>query len=121
VKNYRESYDLYACTGILFNHEFPLHPARFVTQKIIAAAKSISIGAANTLVIRRMDIARDWRSAPEYVMAMWLMFQHDQPKDLVIATGESQFAARLCRTGILGRWSAFALLCAQIRITVFSD
>ena len=89
VNNYREAYDLYACTGILFNHESPLRPVRFVTQKIITAAKRISSGAVETLVLGRMDIARDWGWAPEYVQAMWLMLQQDQPEDFVIATGET--------------------------------
>ena len=89
VNNYREAYDLYACTGILFNHESPLRPARFVTQKIIATAKRIAAGADETLVLGRMDIARDWGWAPEYVEAMWLMLQQDRPEDFVIATGET--------------------------------
>lgn len=89
VNNYREAYDLYACTGILFNHESPLRPSHFVTQKIIAAAKRIGAGSDETLVLGRTDIARDWGWAPDYVEAMWLMLQQDQPEDFVIATGES--------------------------------
>jgi len=89
VNNYREAYDLYACTGILFNHESPLRPARFVTQKIVAAAGRIAAGAEETLILGRMDIARDWGWAPEYVEAMWLMLQQDRPEDFVIATGET--------------------------------
>jgi len=89
VNNYREAYDLYACTGILFNHESPLRPSHFVTQKIIATAKRIAVGSDETLVLGRTDIARDWGWAPEYVEAMWLMLQQDQPEDFVIATGES--------------------------------
>jgi len=89
VNNYREAYNLYACTGILFNHESPLRPARFVTQKIIAAAGRIAGGADETLILGRMDIARDWGWAPEYVEAMWLMLQQDRSEDFVIATGET--------------------------------
>lgn len=89
VNNYREAYNLYACTGILFNHESPLRPARFVTQKIISAAKRIASGSGETLTLGRMDISRDWGWAPEYVEAMWLMLQQDYPEDFVIATGET--------------------------------
>jgi GDPmannose 4,6-dehydratase len=86
VNNYREAYDLYACTGILFNHESPLRPAHFVTQKIVAAAKRIAAGSDEVLTLGRMDIARDWGWAPEYVEAMWRMLQQEHPDDFVIAT-----------------------------------
>lgn len=89
VNNYREAYKLYACTGILFNHESPLRPTRFVTQKIVKAAIAIGNGSQETLQLGRMDIARDWGWAPEYVRAMWLMLQQDQPEDFVIATGQT--------------------------------
>ena len=89
VNNYREAYQLFACTGILFNHESPLRPTRFVTQKIITAAQRISQGASEVLVLGRIDIARDWGWAPEYVHAMWLMLQQDKPEDFVIATGKT--------------------------------
>jgi GDPmannose 4,6-dehydratase len=89
VNNYREAYNLFACTGILFNHESPLRPTRFVTQKIISAAKRIGEGSNEILQLGRIDIARDWGWAPEYVEAMWLMLQQDQPEDFVIATGKS--------------------------------
>lgn len=89
VNNYREAYGLYACTGILFNHESPLRPSRFVTQKIIQAAKRIAAGSGEVLELGRLDIVRDWGWAPDYVEAMWKMLQQDQPKDFVIATGES--------------------------------
>ena len=87
VNNYREAYGLYACTGILFNHESPLRPERFVTQKIIRAVKRIAQGSNEKLKLGRLDIARDWGWAPEYVEAMWLMLQQDTPQDFVIATG----------------------------------
>lgn len=89
VNNYREAYGLLACTGLLFNHESPLRPARFVTQKIVQAAKRISRGSKERLMLGRLDISRDWGWAPEYVEAMWLMLQQEQPEDLVIATGKS--------------------------------
>jgi GDPmannose 4,6-dehydratase len=88
VDNYREAYDLFACTGILFNHESPFRPARFVTQKVISTAKRIANGSGEKLVLGRLNISRDWGWAPEYVEAMWLMLQQDKPEDFVIATGE---------------------------------
>jgi GDPmannose 4,6-dehydratase len=87
VNNYRDAYGLFACTGILFNHESPLRPERFVTQKIIRAAKRIAQGSNEKLKLGRLDIARDWGWAPEYVDAMWRMLQQDQAQDYVIATG----------------------------------
>lgn len=89
VANYRESYGLFACTGILFNHESPLRPKRFVTQKIVQSAKRIAQGSAERLVLGRLDIWRDWGWAPEYVDAMWRMLNREQAEDFVIATGES--------------------------------
>lgn len=89
VANYRESYGLYASTGILFNHESPLRPRRYVTQKIIQAARRIVAGSDERLALGRLDIQRDWGWAPEYVVAMWRMLQMDVPRDLVIATGQS--------------------------------
>ena len=87
VNNYRDAYGLFACTGILFNHESPLRPERFVTQKIIRAVKRIAQGSKEKLKLGRLDISRDWGWAPEYVEAMWLMLQQDKPQDFVIATG----------------------------------
>ena len=87
VNNYRDAYGLFACTGILFNHESSLRPERFVTQKIVRSVKRISEGSKETLKLGRLDIARDWGWAPEYVEAMWLMLQQDKPQDYVIATG----------------------------------
>lgn len=89
VANYREAYQLYACTGILFNHESPLRPERFVTQKIVAAACRIAQGSNETLTLGNIDIARDWGWAPDYVEAMWLMLQQNQADDFVIATGQT--------------------------------
>ncbi len=90
VANYREAYDLFACTGILFNHESPLRPERFVTGKIIAAACRIAAGSNKQLQLGNMDIRRDWGWAPEYVKAMHLMLQQEKPQDYVIATGTSR-------------------------------
>lgn len=89
VTNYREAYGLFACNGILFNHESPLRPARFVTRKIVSSACRISRGAPEKLRLGRLDIVRDWGWAPEYVDAMWLMLQTEVPDDYVIATGHS--------------------------------
>jgi GDPmannose 4,6-dehydratase len=80
---------MYACTGLLFNHESPLRPERFVSKKIIAAAVRIAQGSKEKLTLGNLEIIRDWGWAPDYVEAMWLMLQRKQPEDFVIATGES--------------------------------
>ena len=98
VDNYREAYGIFACTGMLFNHESPLRPARFVTQKVVQAAKRISKGSGETLMLGRLDISRDWGWAPEYVEAMWLMLQQEQPDDFVIATGRTYALEDFVRT-----------------------
>jgi GDPmannose 4,6-dehydratase len=89
VANYREAYGMHACTGILFNHESPLRPERFVTQKIVRGAARIAAGDATPLRLGNLEIHRDWGWAPEYVQAMWQMVQQDAPEDLVIATGRT--------------------------------
>ncbi len=89
VANYREAYGLFACSGILFNHESPLRPTRFVTQKIIAAARRIAGGDMEPLKLGNLAVKRDWGWAPEYVEAMYLMLQQEQPDDFVISTGQS--------------------------------
>ncbi len=89
VSNYREAYGLFACSGILFNHESPLRPQRFVTQKIVATACRIARGSTEKLYLGNIDIKRDWGWAPEYVEAMYLMLQQDEADDFAIATGES--------------------------------
>lgn len=89
VANYRESYNLFACSGILFNHESPLRPARYVTQKIVRGAADIAEGKAEKLTLGNLSVARDWGWAPEYVDAMWRMLNHDAPEDFVIATGQA--------------------------------
>jgi GDPmannose 4,6-dehydratase len=93
VDNYRDAYNLYACTGVLFNHESPLRPSRFVTQKIISGAQAIASGKQNKLILGRINITRDWGWAPDYVEAMWLMLQQEQPKDFIVATGRSHSLA----------------------------
>jgi GDPmannose 4,6-dehydratase len=89
ANSYRDSYDIFACTGILFNHESFLRPERFVTQKIVQAAIRISKGSAETLELGRLDIARDWGWAPDYVEAMWLMLQQKSPENYVVASGKT--------------------------------
>ncbi|TNF25769.1 MAG: GDP-mannose 4,6-dehydratase [Deltaproteobacteria bacterium] len=89
VVNYREAYGLYACNGILFNHESPRRGKTFVTRKITQAAARIATGLQSRLYLGNLDAQRDWGYAPEYVEAMWLMLQQDAPRDLVVATGET--------------------------------
>lgn len=89
VANYREAYGLFACSGILFNHESPLRPVRYVTQKIVRGAADIAERKTDSLELGTLSIARDWGWAPEYVDAMARMLAHDQPEDFVIATGEA--------------------------------
>jgi len=90
VRNYRESHGLHVCTGILFNHESPLRPERFVTQKVVRAAARIAAGSKEKLRLGNTGIKRDWGWAPEYVEAMWMIMQQDQPDDFVIATGRTE-------------------------------
>ena len=87
--NYREGYDLFACSGILFNHESPRRGETFVTRKITKAAARIKLGLQQDLYLGNLDAKRDWGYAGDYVEAMWLMLQQDEPDDYVIATGET--------------------------------
>ena len=89
VANYREAYGMFSCSGILFNHESPLRPERFVTKKVIASACRIASGSQEKLKMGNLSVKRDWGWAPEYVSAMWQMLCKDEPDDFVIATGES--------------------------------
>ncbi len=89
VANYREAYQLFACTGFLFNHESPLRPRRFVTRKIVEAAYKIHAGLESHVTLGNLDISRDWGWAPDYVEAMWLLLQRESPLDVVIATGRT--------------------------------
>lgn len=88
TKNYRESYDMFATSGILFNHESPRRGANFVTSKIVLSLNAIKEGKIDTLELGNLDALRDWGHAKDFVYAMWLMLQADQPDDYVIATGE---------------------------------
>ena len=101
LANYREAYHLQACSGLLFNHESPLRPARFVTKKIVKSACAIAKGQADKLKLGNINVWRDWGWAPEYVEAMWLMMQQDVMEDYVIATGETnslrEFTAEVFR------------------------
>lgn len=90
VANYREAYGLFACSGILFNHESPLRPERFVTRKIVAAACRIAGGSRERLRLGNTNVNRDWGWAPEYVDAMWRILQQERPDDFVIATGRTR-------------------------------
>jgi len=90
TKNYRESYDLYACSGILFNHESERRGKEFVTRKITDAAARIKFGIQDCLYLGNMDAKRDWGHSKDYVNAMWLMLQQDKPDDYVIATNETR-------------------------------
>lgn len=87
TKNYREAYGMYACTGILFNHESPRRGETFVTRKITRALSKISVGMQDVLELGNLNAKRDWGHAKDFVEAMWLMLQQDQPEDYVIATG----------------------------------
>ncbi len=89
VATYRDSYGLFACTGILFGHESPLRPRRFVTRKIVEAAARIHAGLQTQVTLGNLEVSRDWGWAPDYVEAMWLMLQRESALDLVIATGRT--------------------------------
>ena len=89
VKNYRQQYGMFACSGILYNHESPRRGYEFVTRKIVSSAVKIKLGMQDTLTLGNLDAYRDWGYAPDYVHAMWLMLQADLPDDYVIASGET--------------------------------
>ena len=94
--NYRESYNLFACSGILFNHESPRRGLEFVTHKITNAVAKIKLGIDSELRLGNLDARRDWGYAPDYVRAMWMMLQQDSPDDYVIATGETHSVQEFC-------------------------
>ena len=94
--NYRESYGIFACNGILFNHESPFRGETFVTRKITRAVANIHYGSQDTLYLGNLDAKRDWGYAKDYVEAMWLMLQQEQPDDYVIATGETHSVREFC-------------------------
>ena len=89
TKNYRESYNMFACSGILFNHESERRGIEFVTRKISDGVARIKLGLADHIILGNLDAKRDWGYAPDYVEAMWMMLQQDNPEDYVIATGET--------------------------------
>jgi GDPmannose 4,6-dehydratase len=95
--NYRESYDLFACSGILFNHEGERRGLEFVTRKVTHGAAAIKLGLADELALGNLDAERDWGYAKDYVEAMWMMLQEDEPDDYVIATGEAHSVRELVR------------------------
>jgi GDPmannose 4,6-dehydratase len=94
--NYRESYDLFACSGILFNHESPRRGLEFVTRKVTHGAAKIKLGLAHDLHLGNLDSRRDWGFAGDYVRAMWLMLQQDSPDDYVVGTGATHAVKELC-------------------------
>jgi GDPmannose 4,6-dehydratase len=96
--NYRESYDLFACSGILFNHESPRRGLEFVTRKVTYGAAKIKLGLAKGLHLGNLASRRDWGFAGDYVKAMWLMLQQDHPQDFVVGTGETHAVRELCET-----------------------
>src|SRR5512134_2029046 len=95
--NYRESYGLYAVSGILFNHESPRRGLEFVTRKITHTVAKIKLGMATELRLGNLEARRDWGFAPDYVRAMWLMLQQDDPDDYVVATGETHAVREFCQ------------------------
>jgi len=96
IKNYREAYNLFACNGILFNHESPRRGETFVTRKITRAAARIKAGIQDKLTLGNLDAKRDWGYAPEFCEGMWLMMQQEEPDDFVIATGETHTVREFC-------------------------
>lgn len=94
--NYRESFDIFGCSGILFNHESPLRGLEFVTRKVTDGAARIKLGLQDELMLGNLDAKRDWGHAKDYVKAMWLMLQQDQPDDYVIATGRTSTVRQMC-------------------------
>ncbi len=98
VKNYRQQYGMFACTGILYNHESPRRGYEFVTRKIVSAAVKIKLGLQDKLVLGNLDAVRDWGYSPDYVYAMWLMLQGDAPDDYVVATGETHSVREFVKT-----------------------
>jgi GDPmannose 4,6-dehydratase len=94
--NYRESYGLFATSGILFNHESPRRGLEFVTRKVTNGVARIKHGLDDELRLGNLEAKRDWGYAPDYVNAMWLMLQHDEPDDFVVATGEAFSIRQLC-------------------------
>lgn len=111
--NYRESYDLFACSGILFNHESPRRGLEFSTHKVTHGAARIKLGLQHELRLGNLEARRDWGYAGDYVRAMWLMLQQDKPDDYVVATGETHSVRELCEVafGYLGlNWQDYVVI-----------
>jgi GDPmannose 4,6-dehydratase len=113
TKNYRESYDMFACSGILFNHESERRGIEFVTRKITDGVAKIHLGLANTIALGNLDAERDWGYAPDYVEAMWLILQQDTPDDYVIATNEKysvrEFLTEAFKVVGIDDWSSYVV------------
>lgn len=125
--NYREAYGLYACNGILFNHESPIRGETFVTRKVTRAVARIKLGLQETLYLGNLDARRDWGHARDYVEGMWLMLQQDAPKDYVLATGEMHSVREMCEiafgaAGISVEWQGSGIeekgVCADTERTL---
>jgi GDPmannose 4,6-dehydratase len=116
--NYRESYDLFACSGICFNHESPRRGHEFVTRKIARSAVKIKLGLADELRLGNIDAQRDWGYAPDYIHAMWLMLQNDRAEDFVLATGQSNTVARFAEVAFEALdldWSEYVVQDPELR------
>jgi GDPmannose 4,6-dehydratase len=113
TKNYRESYDIFACSGILFNHESERRGIEFVTRKITDGVAKIHLGLADTITLGNLDAERDWGYAPDYVEAMWLILQQDTPDDYVIATNEKysvrEFLTEAFKVVGIKDWSSYVV------------
>jgi GDPmannose 4,6-dehydratase len=113
TKNYRESYDMFACSGILFNHESERRGIEFVTRKITDGVAKIHLGLANTITLGNLDAERDWGYAPDYVEAMWLILQQETPDDYVIATNEKysvrEFLTEAFKVVGIDDWSSYVV------------
>jgi GDPmannose 4,6-dehydratase len=113
TKNYRESYDMFACSGILFNHESERRGIEFVTRKITNGVAKIHLGLVDTIALGNLDAERDWGYAPDYVEAMWLMLQQDTPDDYVIATNEKysirEFLTEAFKVVGIEDWSSYVI------------
>jgi len=113
TQNYRESYDIWACSGILFNHESPRRGFEFLTRKVTRAVARIALGRQKLLAVGNMDVSRDWGFAGDYVEAMWLMLQQEKPDDYVIATGKSYSVRDLLNAAFyhvgIADWSSYVV------------
>ena len=112
--NYRESYDMFVCSGILFNHESPRRGFEFVTRKVTHGVARIKLGLADELRLGNLESRRDWGYAGDYVRAMWLMLQQDEPDDYVVGTGEAhtveEFVSEAFRCVGLREWTRFVVV-----------